>query len=40
MAHPRSAFGDSPSRGRRQRTGNAGSAAATRMCSLNAIHRI
>jgi len=27
MAHPRSAFGASPSRGRRQRTGKAGSAA-------------
>jgi len=46
MTHPRSAFGDapsgfalSPSRGRRQRTGRAGSAAAAGLRPLNAAQR-
>ena len=34
MTHPRSAFGASPSRGRRQRPGKAGSAAAAWLCAL------
>jgi hypothetical protein len=35
MAHPRSAFGASPSRGRHQRPGKAGSAVAPTMNNFN-----